>query len=62
MLNLTKAEGKDLLLLKNNSELFIKEAKKEGCVVLMNKLHYKKKAFQHLNGGNFFDDQPLEAS
>ena len=35
--NLTKAEWKDLLALKNNSELIIKGADKEGCVVLMNK-------------------------
>ena len=34
--NLTKAEWKDLLALKNNSELTIKEANK-GCVVLMSK-------------------------
>ena len=54
MLNLTKAEGKDLLLLKNNSELFIKEAKKEGCVVLMNKLHYKKKGFSTFKWWKFF--------
>ena len=35
--NLTKAEWKDLLALKNNSELIIKGADKEGCAVLMNK-------------------------
>ena len=35
--NLTKAEWKDLLALKNNSVLIIKGADKEGCVVLMNK-------------------------
>ena len=31
--NLTKAESKDLLALRNNSELIIKEADKGGCVV-----------------------------
>ena len=35
--NLTKTEWKDLLALKNNSGLIIKEA-----MVLMNKPHYKK--------------------
>ena len=31
--NLSKAESKDLLALRNNSELIIKEADKGGCVV-----------------------------
>ena len=35
--NLTKAEWKDLLALKNNSELIMKEANKGGCVILMGK-------------------------
>ena len=43
--NLTKTEWKDLLALKNNSELIIKEADKGGCVVLMNKPYYKKIIF-----------------
>ena len=42
MLNLTKAEGNDLLLSKNNSKLFINETRNGGCVVLVNKLNYKK--------------------
>ena len=43
--NLTKAEWKDFLALKNNSELIIKEADKVGSVILMNKPHYKKNNF-----------------
>ena len=43
--NLTKAEWKDLSALKNNCELVTKEADKGGCVVLMNKPHYKKMFF-----------------
>ena len=50
--NLTKAEWKDLLVLKNNSELIIKEGDKGGCVVYMNKSHYKRMIFQHLNDAN----------
>ena len=50
--NLTKAEWKDLLVLKNNSELIIKEADKGGCIVLRNKSHYKRMIFQHLNDAN----------
>ena len=52
--NLTKTEWKDLLALKNNSELIIKEADKGGCVVLMNKSHYKRMIFQHLNDANTY--------
>ena len=44
-LNLTKAEWKDLLALKNNSELITKEANKGSCVVLMNKSHCKRIIF-----------------
>ena len=52
---LTKAEWKDLLALKNNSELIIKEANKGGYVVLMNKTHYKKKMiFEHLNDASTY--------
>ena len=47
--NLTKAEWKDLLALKNNSELIIKEANKGGCMVLLNNPHYKRMMFRHLN-------------
>ena len=43
--NLTKTEWKDLLALKNNSELIIKEADKGACMVLMNKRHYKRMIF-----------------
>ena len=43
--NLTKAEWKDFLALKNSSELIIKEADKGVCVVLMNNPHYKKSDF-----------------
>ena len=50
--NLTKAEWKDLLALKNNSELIIKEADKGCCVVLINKSHNKRMIFQHLNDAN----------
>ena len=52
--SLTKAEWKDLLALKNNSELIIKEADKGGCVVLMNKPYYKRIIFQHLNDANTY--------
>ena len=52
--NLANAEWKDLLPLKNNSELIIKEADKGGCVVLMNKTHYKKMIFQHLNDASTY--------
>ena len=47
--DLTKAERQDLSVLKNSSELIIKEADKRSCVVLMNKPHYKRMIFQHLN-------------
>ena len=40
--NLTKAEWKDLLALRNNSESSKKPIREVGCVVLVNKLHYKK--------------------
>ena len=50
--NLIKAEWKDLLALKNNSELIIKEADKGCCVVLINKSHNKRMIFQHLNDAN----------
>ena len=53
--SLTKAEGNELLLLKNNSKLYIKETRNGGCVVLVNKLNYKKRVFQHLNSAIFFN-------
>ena len=53
-LNLTKAEWKDLLALKNNSELIIKETDKGGSMVLMNKPHYKRMIFQHLNDASTY--------
>ena len=52
--NLTKPEWKDLLALKNNSKLIIKKADKGSCMVLMNKPHYKKMIFQHLNDANTY--------
>ena len=52
--NLIKAKWKDLLALKNNSKLIIKAADKGGCVVLMNKSHYKKMIFQHLNDADTY--------
>ena len=52
--NFTKAEWKDLLAIKNNSELIIKEADEGSCVVLMNKPHYKRMIFQHLNDVNTY--------
>ena len=52
--NLTKSEWKDLLALKNNSDLIIKEADKGGCVVLTNKPHYKGMIYQHLNDTNTY--------
>ena len=52
--NFTKAEWEDLLALKNNSELFIKESDKLGCIVLMNKCHYKRMILQHLNDANTY--------
>ena len=52
--NLIKAEWKDLLALKNNSELIIKDANKGGCLVLMNKTRYKRMIFQHLNDANTY--------
>ena len=52
--NLIKAEWKDLLALKNNSELIIKDADKGGCLVLMNKPRYKRMIFQHLNDSNTY--------
>ena len=52
--NRTKAEWKDLLALKYNSELIIKEADKEGYVVLMNKPHYKRTILQYLNNANTY--------
>ena len=54
--NLIKTEWKDLLALKNNSALIIKEADKEGCVVLMNKPHYKRTTFQHLIDANTYQN------
>ena len=59
MLNLTKAEGNGLLLLKNNSKLYIKKTRNRGCVVLVIKLKLQKRVFQHLNSANFFVNQPL---
>ena len=50
--NLTKAEWKNILAMKNNSELIIKEDDKGGCIVLMNKPHYERMIFQHLNDAN----------
>ena len=47
---------KDLLALKNNSELIIKKANKEGCVVSMNKPHYQRTIFQHLNDPNTYQN------
>ena len=38
-----KAEWKDLLALKRNSDLTVKEGGKGNCLVLMNKLYSKKK-------------------
>ena len=38
--------------MKNNSELIIKEDDKGGCIVLMNKPHYERMIFQHLNDAN----------
>ena len=58
--NLTKAEWKDLLALKNNSELIIKGADKEGCVVLMNKPHYERIIFQHLNDANTYQNEKCD--
>ena len=52
--NLTKAEWKDSLTLKNNSKLIIKEADKGGCIVLMKESHCKIMIFQHLNDVNTF--------
>ena len=59
MLNLTKAEGNGLLLLKNNSKLYIKKTRNGGCVVLVINLKLQKRVFQHLNSANFFVNQPL---
>ena len=50
--NLTKADWKNILAMKNNSELIIKEDDKGGCIVLMNKPHYERMIFQHLNDAN----------
>ena len=50
--NLTRTDWKYLLAL--NSELIIKEANKGGCAVLMNKPHYKRMIFQHLNDVNTY--------
>ena len=47
----------DLLALKNNSELNIKEADKGRCVVFMNKpltKKFNKNVFQHLNDANSY--------
>ena len=58
--NFTKAEWKDLLAIKNNSELIIKEADEGSCVVLMNKPHYKRMIFQHLNDANIYQNQKTD--
>ena len=42
--------------LKNNSELINKEADKGGCVILMNKPHYKRMIFQNLNDANIYQE------
>ena len=52
--NLTKTEWKDLLALKNNFEIIIKEADKGDFVGLMNKPHYIRMIFQHLNDANTY--------
>ena len=50
----TKTEWKDLLALKNNFEIIIKEADKGDFVGLMNKPHYIRMIFQHLNDANTY--------
>ena len=50
--NFAKTKWKDLLALKNNSELIIKEVDKGGCLGLMNKHHYKRMIFQHIKDNN----------
>ena len=40
--------------LKNNSELINKEADEGVCVILINKPHYKRMIFRHLNDANIY--------
>ena len=47
--NISKHEWKDILNLKKNKDIIIKEADKGGTVVIMNTKHYLKTISDHLN-------------
>ena len=47
--NISKHEWQDILILKNNKDIIIKEADKGGAVVMMNTKHYLKMISDHLN-------------
>ena len=47
--NISKDEWQDILNLKNNKDIIIKEADKGGAVVIMNTKHYFKMISDHLN-------------
>ena len=47
--NLSKKQWKGINDLKNNDSIIIKEADKGGCVVIMNKTHYKAMVYNKLD-------------
>jgi len=47
--NISKDQWKGICTLKNNDKIVIQEADKGGCVVIMNKEHYKEMILTHLN-------------
>ena len=47
--NISKHEWQDILNLKKNKDIVIKEADKGGAVVIMNTKHYLKMISDHLN-------------
>ena len=47
--NLSKKQWKGINDLKNNDSIIIKEADKGGCVVIMNKTHYKAMVYNQLD-------------
>ena len=52
--NISKHELQDILNLKKNKEIIIKEADKGGTVVIMNTKHYLKMISDHLSDENTY--------
>ena len=48
--NISEHEWQDILIVKNNKDIIIKDTYKGGAIVIMNTKHYLKMTSDHLNG------------